>query len=318
LQNKVNQHDFMHLKAESETIQFDPPKNIFVYLTTEKLRSFSKCFFESLLSQKKITDHKLTLYYKNNNVSKFNENFNGLLKNLTSAYEGISLNATRFKIKEDLIETNISSILKFKAKTLEKLNNPNLIDKYVSKLKPMIQLWLNGGVFFTSYFNKASFEHSTQTRDETFSFVCDDDAPAHAGNKKQHKNCSIDFIKVNRNNCILLLAIKNYLLHYQVTNLLLHFFLIQILENQLIHYQVNQYTSLEDAFMNLYYYQRKMLSSKKKINQESIYIQCFKSKLKVTNAKSLDHYFQFNSNSPDSNIDDVNISMCPILNSFEI
>ena len=98
---------------------------------------------------------------------------------------------------------------------------------------------------------------------------------------------------MHRLDCIVELAIKNYLLYYEKSKT----------------YNFNR------MFMNLFNNQNKMLSKKNKISQNP-YLICFKNKLKTSkkHTNSIDYLFKF-TNELAIRFNSTNEKICPIINS---
>jgi hypothetical protein len=287
---KIHSHsETLLYVASADEIVSKVPKNIFLFLKTTN--TSVECLIERVVRE--YFDYKIIIYF--DPLIDYNNLESIKIKLLENAYNNIIIKENKF-IFEDFLKTNFTlhSKLSHKIVThIKKLlpinskNSNHLIDK---QLVPLIDFWMNGGYYFSV---NTTFENLKQTVNinELFNFICDDIII----NKENqiHKNCKINFIKVHQFDCIVELAIKNYLLYYEKSKT----------------YNFNR------MFMNLYNNQNKMLSKNNKISQNP-YLTCFKNKLKLSkkHANSIEYLFKFTQDlAVTFNATSENI--CPIINS---
>ncbi len=164
----------------------------------------------------------------------------------------------------------------------------HVVDK---QLVPFIDLWQNGGYYFSVNVTLGNIE-SANSISELFNFYCEQ-ILIDKDQVEKHKVCKINFLKVGQLDCIVELAIKNYLLYFEKGKT----------------YNFNR------MFMNLFNNQNKILSKNNKVSQNQ-YLTCFKSKLKGKKvSNSLDFLFKFTDKISNSFVKTTEEN-CPITNSM--
>lgn len=154
-----------------------------------------------------------------------------------------------------LISNNFSSIAKLSNAFIAKLTKIQNTS-YDSHLKAILSLWEFGGIYIQiESINTINLAfNSTHELKESFNYIC---------NKS---SCKLISILVNKQNCLLQLAIKNYLLYFEKHKIM----------------------SIDSILVNLYKSHNKFLKQVKGYNKKSIYYNCFKS------LEPLDKLFVFN------------------------
>lgn len=254
------------------------PKNVFIYLKNRNITSDFKCAVEQIA--RNMPEHSIYIYLNHKN----NETSASQLDALKSVYDKIVLKEDSFNY-QDFLETNFSSRAKFSNGFLTKLNKKLHNQTIDRSIKSLFDLWLHGGYYFSVNVSYEQIKSSNELNQyELFSFYCN---AAH----DKHKNCKINFLKLEKYDCILELAIKNYLLYYE--------------QHKLFNFN--------HIFMNLYSKQKIILNKMNKISQNS-YLKCFKSKINHHDkhqSNSFEYLFRF-SKYPTSDLVNFNENTCPI------
>ena len=278
--------------ASVDEIVENVPKNVFLFL--KSTNSSVNCLIEHLVRE--YFDYNVFTYFDPTKEHDLEVN---KMSTLSNSYNNIIMKQNKF-VFDEFLKTNFSIRAKLSYKLLAHIKkllptsdiktSAPLIDK---QLVPLIDLWLHGGYYFSV---NTTFDNIKQTSNtnELFKFICDEISIDKSSQNEVHKNCRINFIKVHQFDCIVELAIKNYLLYYEK----------------------NKSYNFNRMFMNLYNNQNKMLSKKNKVSQNQ-YIICFKNKIKISkkHGNSIDFLFKFT--------DEIAIKLnmtsensCPIINSI--
>ena len=265
------------------------PKNIFLFLKASNLSS--DCFIESIVRE--YFDYNIFIYLDPTLTKEKIDKKGKHLGSLVSAYNNVFIKEDKFDF-DNFLKTNFSRhskltqnfVTQFKSQVLSDGANQH-VDK---QLVPFLDLWLNGGYYFSV---NVTFDNIKKTHNlnELYNFYCDEIIIDEKQNEK-HKNCKINFLKVHQLDCVVELAIKNYLLYYEK------------------HKSYN----FNHMFMNLYSNQNRILS-KKGHNQ---YLTCFRNKLKVSQKKgnSIDYLFKF-TNHIEPSYSAISEETCPIIYSMK-
>jgi hypothetical protein len=157
-----------------------------------------------------------------------------------------SFQTNQFNFNE-LTLTNFSTIAKLSNAFLVKLDKiQNTL--YDEHLKALLALWHYGGIYIQieslNILNIAS--NSTIKLNKSFNFICNKSSTL--------STCKLVSIVIDKHNCLLQLAIKNYLLYFEK----------------------HRIVSIDSILLNLYKSHSKFLKQVKGYNKKSIYYKCFK------------------------------------------
>ena len=209
---KIHSHsESLLYVARADEIVSKVPQNIFLFLKTTN--SSVECLIESVVRE--YFDYNIFIYFDPSGEHNSPEPIRVRL--LANAYNNVIIKENKF-IFEDFLKTNFTLHSKLSHKLLTQIKkmlpinsktNKHLIDK---QLVPLIDLWTHGGYYFSV---NTTFENIKQTINinELYNFICDEIIINKENQNEIHKNCKINFIKVHRLDCIVELAIKNYLLY---------------------------------------------------------------------------------------------------------